>query len=132
MIQTRAMRKQPNPSGRGQTDVPRVTGVPRVLLVVALTLSGAFPAVAAEPLSKHRNNPSYLSFRGKATILVGSGEHYGAVLNPDFDQRKYLDTLAADGLDLTRLFVGTYYEKPGDFGIAANTVAPAPGRALVP
>jgi hypothetical protein len=99
---------------------------------VALALSAVSPVGAAEPLSRHRNNLSYLSFRGKATILVGSGEHYGAVLNPDFDQRKYLDTLAADGLDLTRLFVGTYYEKPGDFGIAANTMAPAPGRALVP
>jgi hypothetical protein len=43
--------------------------------------------------------------------------------NPDFDYRKYLDTLAADGLNLTRLFVGTYYEKPGDFGIGANTLA---------
>ncbi len=53
-------------------------------------------------------------------------------MNPDFDYRKYLDTLAADGLNLTRLFVGTYYEKPGDFGIGANTLAPAPGRALVP
>ena len=92
----------------------------------------AVPAAAGEPLARHKNNPSYLSFRGKATILVGSGEHYGAVVNPDFDHRRYLDTLAADGLNLTRLFVGTYYEKPGDFGIGANTLAPASGRALVP
>jgi hypothetical protein len=97
-----------------------------VLAVAAVT------AVAGEPLALHHENPAYLTFRGKATILVGSGEHYGAVVNRDFDDRKYLDTLAADGLNLTRLFVGTYYEKPGDFGIGANTLAPAPGRALVP
>jgi hypothetical protein len=39
---------------------------------------------------------------------------------------------ASPGTTLTRLFVGTYYEKPGDFGIGANTLAPGPGRALVP
>ncbi len=89
-------------------------------------------AHAAEPLALHPNNPNYLRFRGKPTILVGSGEHYGAVVNRDFDWRKYLDTLAAGGLNLTRLFVGTYYEKAGAFGIGANTLAPAAGRALLP
>jgi hypothetical protein len=100
--------------------------------LMAAALAAARAAPAAEPIALHPRNPHYLVFRGEATVLVGSGEHYGAVVNPDFDQRKYLDTLAADGLDLTRLFVGTYYEKPGDFGIRANTLAPAPGRALVP
>jgi hypothetical protein len=88
-------------------------------------------AASAEPLARHPQNGHYLVFRGKPTILVGSGEHYGAVVNLDFDQSKYLDTLAADGLNLTRLFVGTYYEKPGHFGIGNNTLAPAPGRAIV-
>jgi hypothetical protein len=104
----------------------------KAVIVLALSLLGAPRAGAAEPLALHHTNPAYLSFRGKATVLVGSGEHYGAVVNPDFDYRKYLGTLASDGLNLTRLFVGTYYEKPGDFGIGANTLAPAPGRALVP
>jgi hypothetical protein len=101
-------------------------------LVLTLGLSNASPTPAGEALALHPRNPSYLSFRGATTILVGSGEHYGAVVNRDFDHRRYLDTLAADGLNLTRLFVGTYYEKPGDFGIGANTLAPGPGRALVP
>jgi hypothetical protein len=48
------------------------------------------------------------SFRGKPTALVTSGEHYGAVLNLDFDYAKYLDTLSADGLNLTRTFSGSY------------------------
>jgi hypothetical protein len=102
-------------------------------LAASLVLAVAPASVlAGEPLARHKNNPAYLSFRGKATVLVGSGEHYGAVVNRDFDYRKYLETVAADGLNLTRLFVGTYYEKPGDFGIGANTLAPARGRALVP
>ena len=102
-------------------------------VLVLLTLLGPAVAASAEaPLARHAAHPAYLTFRGRATVLVGSGEHYGAVVNPDFDQRRYLDTVAAAGLNLTRLFVGTYYEKPGDFGIGANTLAPGPGRALAP
>src|SRR5947209_5770208 len=64
------------------------------LIVAVLTMN----ATAAErPLSLHRDNPHYFSFRGKPTIIVTSGEHYGAVLNLDFDYVKYLRTLGADG-----------------------------------
>ena len=77
-------------------------------------------------------NPHYFLFRGKPTVLVTSGEHYGAVINLDFKYDVYLDALASDGLNLTRLFVGSYLEKPGDFKIRFNTLAPAPGRAVTP
>jgi hypothetical protein len=99
---------------------------------MTLSLVGVPDASAQEALALHPRNPHYLVFRGQPTILVGSGEHYGAVVNRAFDYRKYLDTLAADGLNLTRLFTGTYYEKPGDFGIGANTLAPATGDVVVP
>ena len=69
-------------------------------------------------------NPHYFVYRGKPTVLVTSGEHYGAVLNGKFDFRKYLDTLAADGLNHTRIFTGLYREVPGSFNIARNTLAP--------
>ncbi|NLF30448.1 MAG: hypothetical protein GX591_06130, partial [Planctomycetes bacterium] len=58
-------------------------------------------------------------------VLMTSGEHYGAVLNKAFDFERYLDVLAADGLNLTRTFAGTYRELPGEFSIADNTLAPA-------
>jgi hypothetical protein len=32
--------------------------------------------------------------RAKVTIIITSGEHYGAALNRDFDFHRYLDTLA--------------------------------------
>jgi hypothetical protein len=112
--------------------VPVLRSLATASLAAAVMLAGASPAPAAEALSLHPRNPRYLLFRGQPTILVGSGEHYGAVVNRAFDYRRYLATLAADGLNQTRLFVGTYYEKPGDFGIGANTLAPAPGEALVP
>jgi hypothetical protein len=103
-------------------------------VLAACLLSGLVSswAVAGDALALHPRNPHYFIYRGQPTVLVGSGEHYGAVLNPDFDYRTYLATLAADGLNLTRAFVGSYVERSGDFGIAENTLAPAPGRALVP
>ena len=35
----------------------------------------------AEPLKLHPGNPHYLVFRWKPSVLIGSGEHYGAVSN---------------------------------------------------
>ncbi|MBL8223516.1 MAG: hypothetical protein JNL62_30065, partial [Bryobacterales bacterium] len=66
----------------------------------------------AQPLRLHPANPHYYEFRGKPTVLLTSAEHYGAVLNGAFDYVRYLDTLAADGLNLTRIFTGVYRETP--------------------
>ena len=64
--------------------------------------------------------------------IISSSEHYGAVLNPEFDYILYLNTLDAEGMTYTRLFAGSYFEKEGSFGIEQNTLAPAPGKVLVP
>ena len=105
-------------------------------LRLPLLCLGAFlchaASVDAQPIQLHPENPHYFQFRGQAIVLVTSAEHYGSVLNPDFDYVRYLDTLQKDGLNLTRLFIGTYLERPGDFGIKWNTLAPAAGRALTP
>jgi len=89
-------------------------------------------ASAASPLALHPDNPHYFRWRGQPTVLITSGEHYGAVLNAEFDFRKYLDSLARDGLNHTRTFTGAYCEPPGAFNIARNTLAPAPERLLCP
>ena len=65
-------------------------------------------------------------------MLIGSTEHYGAVLNLDFDYAKYLDALQAAGLNLTRTFTGAYVEPEGAFKIDKNTLAPASGRLICP
>lgn len=100
--------------------------------IVVLAALASPVCVTTEPLRLHPRNPHYFLFRGKPAVLVTSGEHYGAVVNLDFRYDVYLDTLAAAGLNLTRLFVGSYLEKPGDFNIRLNTLAPAPGRAITP
>ena len=69
----------------------------------------------AQPIRLHPENPHYFMFGGKPTVLITSGEHYGAVLNREFDYKRYLDTLHADRLNLTRIFSGTYREVPGEF-----------------
>ena len=102
-------------------------------LLLALTLPAApLLGAAARPLALHPDNPHYFLFRGRPTVLVTSAEHYGAVLNRDFDYVKYLDALAKDGLNLTRTFVGSYVEPSGAFNISRNTLAPAPGRFICP
>jgi hypothetical protein len=86
-----------------------------------------------QPIRLHPANPHYFLFRGKAVALITSGEHYGAVLNRDFDYRRYLAALGADGLNYTRLFAGSYVEVPAkSFGILHNDLAPEPGRFLAP
>src|SRR5262245_10859751 len=85
-----------------------------------------------QPLALHPDNSHYFLWRGKPTVLITSGEHYGAVLNLDVDYVTYLDTLTADGLNLTRTFPGTYREIPGSFGITDNVLAPSPHRYLAP
>src|SRR5262245_3464161 len=84
------------------------------------------------PLAFHPDNPHYFLFRGKPAVLITSAEHYGAVLNRDFDYIKYLDELHAHGLILTRTFTGVYAEDAKAFGIARNTLAPTAGKLICP
>src|SRR5207245_11064204 len=80
-----------------------------------------------KPLAQNPANPHYFLFRGKPALLVTSGEHYGAVLNRDFNYSKYLATLAADGMNLTCTFTGAYVEPVGAFKIERNRLAPGTG-----
>jgi hypothetical protein len=103
------------------------------LLAALATAAAARESAHSIPIRLHSKNPHYFMFRGKAVALITSGEHYGAVINPDFDFHKYLVTLEAGGLNYTRLFPGSYVEAPGkSFGILRNDLAPTPGRFLAP
>lgn len=100
-------------------------------LILAANVMGA--SVSAQDLIRiHPENPRYFEWRGQPTVLVASGEHYGAVLNPDFDYKQYLRTIAEAGLNHTRIFLGSYVEWEGAFAIADNTLTPAPARFLAP
>ncbi len=97
------------------------------LFVVALL------ALKATPIQLHPRNPHYFVFRGRAVALITSGEHYGAVINADFNFKRYLATLESDGFNYTRLFAGSYVEMPEkSFGILRNDLAPLPGHFVAP
>ncbi|GAB6164977.1 hypothetical protein JCM19992_09770 [Thermostilla marina] len=105
-------------------------------LLCTAVIVGAVASVRAEKpegvLRLHPENSRYFLWRGEPTVLITSGEHYGAVLNLDFDYKRYLATLSADGLNLTRTFSGTYREVASSFGITDNPLAPKPLRYICP
>lgn len=104
----------------------------KCLRLLAAFVSFLIPTLAAAPISLHPENSRYFLFRGNPTILLTSGEHYGAVLNLDFDYNIYLAELEARQLNNTRAFTGVYLEPPGAFNIVENTLAPANGRYIGP
>ena len=85
-----------------------------------------------QPIALHPVNPHYFIYKNKPTILVTSGEHYGSVLNLDFDYATYLEELQSKRLNLTRTFSGEYVEPSGSFNIEKNTLAPVAGRFICP
>ena len=102
------------------------------LRATAVLAAVLLPA-AAQPIRLHPDNPHYFLFRGRAVALVTSAQHCGAVLNGAFDYQRYLAALAADGMNYTRLFGGSYVEVPAkSFEIRRNTLAPDPGRFIAP
>lgn len=89
-------------------------------------------AAQHKPISLHQDNPHYFQWRSKPAILITSGEHYGAVLNSDFDYQKYFNTLQKYGFNLTRTFSGAYCEPVGAFKIKDNTLAPMKNKLICP
>ena len=102
------------------------------LLCLTPLLSSCGDERVVAPVELHPDNPHYFRYRGKPAVLITSGEHYGAVMNLDFDYTTYLETLAADSLNLTRVFTGAYVEPVGAFRIEQNTLAPRPDRFICP
>lgn len=103
-----------------------------LLILVALSIAAPTFAVAPAPIALHPDNPHYFLWRDKPTVLLTSGEHYGAVLNLDFNYGTYFRALQKDGLNLTRTFSGSYVELPHNFGITDNTLAPEASRFITP
>ena len=104
------------------------------ILILPLTfiLSALFLKIQAQAIRLHPDNPHYFIYQNKPTVLVASSEHYGSVINPDFDFSKYLSTVQGIGLNHTRIWLGDYVEVIGDFQMTQNTSAPQPGKFLTP
>lgn len=100
------------------------------LLLVLLVFSVI--NLIAQPIKLHPDNPHYFEYKGKSRILITSAEHYGAVLNLDFDYHTYLKTLHDEGMNYTRIFTGSYLENAQSFGIEKNTLAPLENQLITP
>jgi len=88
---------------------------------------------SSKTLRLYPGNSRYLEYQGDPVILITSAEHYGAVVNLDFDYKLYLETLGNEGFNYTRIFAGTYIEPVDNiFGIKKNTLAPLPESYLAP
>ena len=96
--------------------------------VACLFLAAALPA---EPIKLHPANPHYYLFNGKPAVLITSAEHYGAVINKDFDYVAYFDALREHGLNYTRIYPGALFEPMGKF-VKGNTLGPKPTSLIVP
>jgi hypothetical protein len=100
---------------------------------VGATMAGllASPSVLADPISACKANPHYYCYHGQPVLLITSAEHYGAVINKDFDYVAYLDALQAHKLNYTRFYPGAMFEPDGKF-MPGNTLGPKPADLIVP
>ena len=95
-------------------------------------------AVAAAPIAVSSANPRYFQWRNRsAVVLLSSGEHYGALVNLDFDYEVYFRGLAEKNYSLTISLAGTYVEPDSDVNRhgdnpGGNTLSPAKGRFASP
>ncbi len=101
----------------------------RAHIAAALLLLAA--AGRAEPVSVWPANPHYFFYGGKPLILVTSDHHYGAVIDKDFDFARYLNYLARQGMNLTRIYPGGMFEPPDKY-LPGNPLGPRPGRQILP
>jgi len=100
-------------------------------LLILITIQ---PSRAAESIKLNPDNPHYFLFRGQPTVLISVAEHYGAVVNLDFDYLPYLDELQAHGLNLVQIFPGNLPHDvvipgvltAGDLSALAAGLAPRP------
>ena len=102
-------------------------------LVCLLVVTVIPSSLASDPIKLDPDNPHYLLFRGQPTILISAAEHFGAVVNLDFDYIPYLNELKTYGFNLTQVFSGVMVEdeKSNQLGYN-NPLAPRPGRLMAP
>jgi hypothetical protein len=64
-------------------------------------------------------------------LLLTSDQHYGAVINADFNYPAFLDKLASAHANFTRIYPGAYIE-PENVYHQGNVLGPPPGRVILP
>lgn len=106
----------------------------KILIGICLGLGSELTLCSQQPLKLNQVNPHYFEYNHKPVLLITSAEHYGALINLDFDYVKYFDALKEQGMNSTRVFSGSYIEREKDIAWMKyqNTLAPRPNRLIVP
>jgi hypothetical protein len=110
--------------------VKRRSSIP--LLFAALFFNcGVF---AQHTIRLSEQNHHYLEYNQKPIVLITSGEHYGALINLDFDYISYFNALEKQGMNNSRIFSGAYVEGKKDIKFMQynNTLAPKDNRLIAP
>jgi hypothetical protein len=100
-------------------------------LFIVLCTACCISFATADPIGRHPDNPHYFIYKGKPLVLITTDQHYGAVINADFDYIPFLDRLAEFGMNLTRIYPGGYIEIMGQY-TKGNPLGPAPDRFILP
>ncbi len=113
------------------------TGHSQLLSLAIMCLIAFGPSAGSllgQPIKLHPGNSNYFSYKNKPILLITSAEHYGALINLDFDYVKYFDAISKYRMNYTRLFTGSFVEREEDIGWMKynNTLAPRPDRVIVP
>jgi hypothetical protein len=83
------------------------------------------------PISIHPDNPHYFLYDGQPRILNAATEHYGAVLNRNFNYVSYLEEAADKQATLSRCFL-LFRELEGLPWNPHSPCKPIPGEYLAP
>lgn len=98
-------------------------------LVAILSLPGmVFGAKASQPVTVGPGG-HYFSFEGRPIVLLTIDEHYGAMVNQDYDYTQFLTFLGGHGQNLTRIYPGIYIESTA---VRGTPIGPEAGRQLLP
>lgn len=109
----------------------RKNGVLVLMLVFAspLVLPSHNCSASDSVFSVHPKNHRCFLYQGKPIKILTSAEHYGAVINGEFDYDVYLKELRRTGQNQTRVF--TFYRE-GWRNPVLNTLAPTPQSTVLP
>lgn len=88
-------------------------------------------ACTNSPIKVCPSNAHYFFYKNRPLVLITSDHHYGAVIDMDFDYAKFLKWLAANDMDLTRIYPGGMFEPPDKY-LPGNPLGPRQGRQLLP
>ena len=103
----------------------------KIVLILTFLLLSCVSKTSEGPVRVYPENPHYMMYMGKPILLVTSDEHYGAVVNTEFDYVAFLNKLSSKGFNFTRIYPGSYIEVENAF-LNGNVLGVRNGKQILP